>query len=130
MSELKVVVPEEMLKTACNDHHAVGINRRDIYRIIEAVLRYQSEHPKVPTDCDLYEMDKRAHDSDWLNNRRFLCVEWQRIKDLAPEPEAPERIQALVAIAENLISTAEWCRCDLDHALLEAYRRGLQDTKK
>ena len=43
-----------------------------------------------------------------------------------PTPEAPED---LAVIADKLASNPDWRKCDLDHALLEAYRLGQKAGK-
>ncbi len=116
MSEKRYVVPDGMMNAACNDHHAIGVNQRDVAKMLEAALRWLSENPIVPTEREcarLCDYDPKIV--------KFVVSVWQRLAFLAPEPEVPEAIKDLLWVR------LERDGCDVeDHNkdILEAYQRG------
>lgn len=149
MAEIKVKVPEGMLKAAYNSEGNLNLKGNlplmgelRINQILEAALRWLSENPIVPT----YEQIVAIHDTanptaqpatgkHW-ETRNWL-VEWQRRMFLSPEPEAPEAIRDLLSpkffnalqIATGSVDDGKYSRDEYEKSVIEAYRRGKESKE-
>lgn len=128
MSERKIVVPEAMLQAAMDAQEIYAIPQTR--HIVEAVLRWLSENPIVPTP------DQWAAASDAVSVRyrkKFgvsfsfshteIAEEWQRRMFLAPEPSAPIELIDLLWQGKVVMPADESIK-ENDRRIIEAYRRG------
>jgi hypothetical protein len=103
----RVIVPEGMVKAAVDAAfypgrlHTYGDDRQ-IWRIVEAVLLWQSENPWKPTNEDILQIATELghrfnwipHVKDVIPHVKDVVIEWQKRMFLAPEPEkAPDSAQ-------------------------------------
>jgi hypothetical protein len=108
----KIRVPDGMMVAA----HVAHIHPTVLNEILEAALRWLSEHPIVPSTDDIGSMQDLLNGYGIADWGPILCAEWQRRMLLAPEPEVPEEISDLIRGRED------------DDLIIEAYRRG-QNSK-
>jgi hypothetical protein len=125
MSEIKI--PEGMLNAVII---AIGSasdswSRRCCTTAAEAVLRWLSENPIVPTCEQIVDMDKRHGRNTFIirgdggESFRDDIAEWQRRMFLAPDPEILEEIKDLLYDPKDGPT-----KTGRNEAIIEAYRRG------
>lgn len=100
--------------------------------IVEAVLRYISEHPQVPTLKQLREIETcAAHEPQgstrWLSD---IITEWQRRCFVQEEPEIPEEIKDLLGMMDAYMDHDPDSPSYPRDLVFEAYRRGLRKGEK
>lgn len=135
----KIKVPEGMLKAAIDASHQA--NRPcpefafEYYRpILEAALRWLSEHPSVPTDEQWKELVK-----DWERGRHPMEAPsmediyplWASHMFTAPEPEVPDAVKDLLMIPpgqDGHPDSNKFC-ADVNSNILEAFQRGQKSSK-
>lgn len=145
MSEMKVLVPEGMLKAA-QDVWMIFADypcdpsrfRQTVLPSIAAALRWLSENPVVPTNQQYHLVFEAACRLGTCKDQGApqyidMMVEWQRHMFLASEPEAPEEIADLM-VSEKSIQGAgaqsiESAIKQLNQRTLEAFRRGQVSAK-
>ena len=126
MSEIRVKVPEGMLKAACaaNDEYSdEGTNRR----VLESALRWLSENPIVPTADDVGKiLAARSVQGDFPDAGYlaiYVASQWQRRMFVAPDED--EAIRDLLHGPTDLYMRGE----DYNYQIREAYRRGRKDSR-
>jgi hypothetical protein len=104
MNEKKIVVPDGMLK-AVNAEWRRGVQ---LLGLLEAALRWLSEHPVVPTDDEsrtlLHFLRHRAHAETTANDislTQRIVNEWQRIMFRAERREMHPILKEWLADAES-----------------------------
>ncbi len=127
----KYVLSDGMRDAAVKAHYGrpidLTIYPQWVEKTIEAVLRYISENPIVPTDA---QIDAALDATKGRPYGVFFCrsflQEFQRIMFLAPEPETPQEIEDLVAALDCQDAQTKESATRL---LIEAYQRGAQTVK-
>jgi len=128
MSENRLQIPDGMTVAA---HNAPGLENDGnkyyyISKGLEAALRWWKENPSMPTDEQLDTMKRDLRFRDGVDfDLQKLCAEWQRRAFLAPEPEVPDAILALICREDETPP----CRKVYNERILEAYRRGQKAGK-
>ena len=137
-----IKVPEGMLKAAESAAHKCAVEGGcGVYPVnacVEAVLRWLSEYPIVPTEDQCKDLLDEAygHIGGSRDQLKFEIAQFQRkFMFHAPEPEIPEEIpeeiQDLLWVGGEASGSGdeEWDRAEdrkeVNKAILEAYRRGL-----
>ena len=133
----QIRVPHGMLNCAMKASMDAGLPigpSTDLSIVVEAVLRYISEHPQVPTDerfgkmvNDLRSMNVLAweNETEW-NRSKWLCEEWQRRCFVQEEPEIPAEIEDLLWDGIPSVDPTQGVDGLHNTLLLAAYRRGLR----
>ncbi len=89
-------------------------------RVTEAVLRWISENPRVPTDEQVTEMHQ-------ICDLEQILIAWQRCMFLKPEPEMPEEIEEMLyGRKERPDEFVTIKRTYIDKDIIEAFRIGVQ----
>ena len=98
MAEQRYIIPEEGLKVAMAAVEAGITERRDLFpreagRVaLEAFIRWQSEHPSIPTTEWLDEFNRAGEIKPFKDFRGAMIAEWQRQMYLAPKPSIPNSL--------------------------------------
>ena len=126
----KIVVPEGMLKVACDEICELGdgSGRQVTAKVLEAALRWLSENPQVPTDEQWASVCE-----DTPGTRIDSCIaEWQRRMFLAPEPKIVdfENVKRHIFSQDGRVGDGPMVLASDYDALLEAYRRGQKASAK
>ena len=137
---MKIKIPEDMLHAALLaagaqygfDLNSVGPHiEKDVKVAVEAVLRWLSENPIVPSEVQARALVSDGDPYEWPLVQEG-ATEWQRRMFVAPEPEVPEE-----TLLEDLLikpccdkskMTTYVGHPEHNEHVLEAYRRG-QNSK-
>lgn len=120
MADRKIVVPEGMLKAACNAYSVEPKlrSRSDTVFVLEAALLWLSENPIVPTAA---WSDSTIRGWDVLTEQSLIAaiLEWQRRMFLAPDMKVPREILDL-----HVSDTEMGWDSPINKRIIEAFRRG------
>ena len=92
MGEKKYIVPDGMLKAACEVFGNPILDDGMVRKELEAALYWLAEHPIVPSDDQIYDLFRECRNAthrwdecSWEKRHRDILCEWQRVAFIAPE---------------------------------------------
>lgn len=116
MRQKTIMIPKGMMEAVGYENNAFA--QELARRVIISALVWLTENPVLPLD----EEAARIVDETHFSTLTARCIEfarlWQQRMFLAPEPEVPNDVKELLYPDPNGVNF------DVNHTILEAYRRG------